>query len=61
MLDPFFPQDINNEEQYDDYSVTVLKQFDLSHCIERSVKVTMHGSDATLDIAIVQVKSWPKK
>lgn len=61
MLDPFFPQSINIEVHYDDFSVTVLKQFDLSHCIERSLKVTMHGSDAILDISIIQVKAWPKK
>lgn len=61
MLDPFFPTELNKEQHFDDYSVTVSKQFDLSHCIERSVRVTMHGSDALLDITIVQIKAWPKK
>lgn len=61
MLDPFFPTELNKEQNYDDYSVTASKQFDLSHCIERSVRVTMHGSDALLDITIVKIKAWPKK
>lgn len=61
MLDPFFPQAINAEETYDDFAVTVVKQFDLSHCIERNVKVTMHGSDIILDVSILQTKAWPKK
>lgn len=61
MLDPFFPKAINTEETYDDFSVTVVKQFDLSHCIERNVKVTMHGSDIILDVSILQNKAWPKK
>lgn len=61
MLDPFFPQAINAEETYDDFAVTVVKQFDLSHCIERNVKVTMHGSDIILDVTILQIKAWPKK
>lgn len=30
MLDPFFPQTIDTEDTYDDFSVTVVKQFDLS-------------------------------
>lgn len=61
MLDPFFPNELNKEMHYDDFSVTISKQFDLSHCIERTAKITMHGSDAILDITIVQVKCWPKK
>lgn len=61
MLDPFFPQTMNAEETYDDFAVTVVKQFDLSHCIERNVKVTMHGSDIILDVTILQNKAWPKK
>ncbi|XP_037046080.1 tyrosine-protein phosphatase non-receptor type 23 isoform X2 [Bradysia coprophila] len=60
MLDPFFPQTNDAEDTYDDFSVTVVKQFDLSHCIERNVKVTMHGSDIILDVTILQNKSWPK-
>ncbi len=61
MLDPFFPQTINTEDTYDDFAVTVVKQFDLSHCIERNVKVTMHGSDIILDVTILQNKAWSKK
>lgn len=61
MLDPFFPQELNKETNYGDFFVTVQKQFDLSHCTERSVKVAMHGVDATLHISIVQIKIWQKK
>lgn len=61
MLDPFFPQELGKETSYGDFSVTTQKQFDLSHCIERIVKVTMLGADAILYLSIVQIKSWPKK
>lgn len=61
MLDPFFPQELNKETNYGDFSVTVLQQFDLSHCTERSVIVSMHGADTTLNIAIVQIKVWQKR
>lgn len=61
MLDPFFPQELNTEVNYGDISATVQRVFDLSHCVERSVRVTMHGSDVILNISILQIKAWPKK
>lgn len=45
---------------FGDYSVTLLQQFDLSHCIERSVKLQHHGSDAIQNLSIIQIKSWIK-
>lgn len=45
---------------FGDYSVTLLQQFDLSHCTERSVKLTRHGSDAILYLSILQIKAWNK-
>lgn len=60
MLDPFWPQEINGESMFGDFSVTLLQQFDLSHSIERSLKVVLHGSDAILNLTIVQIKLWAK-
>lgn len=56
MLDPFFPQTLNRTEHYDDCAVTLLGQFERSHCIERTVSV-----DGSRQLTIVQTKSWPKK
>lgn len=60
MLDPFWPQELNKECIYGDYSITLLQQFDLSHCVERSVKLQMHGSDAIANVSILQTKTWTK-
>lgn len=40
--------------------VTMVRQFDLSHSIERSFTVDIHGSETKLETTIVQVKEWPK-
>uniref|UniRef100_W4VRD8 Putative tyrosine-protein phosphatase non-receptor type 23 n=1 Tax=Corethrella appendiculata TaxID=1370023 RepID=W4VRD8_9DIPT len=60
ILDPFWPTEVNKETSYGDISVTLLKQFDLTHCIERSLKVTMHGSDFVLNLSLLQIKAWAK-
>lgn len=60
LLDPFFPQQPNQKASYDDFTVTMVRQFDLSHSIERSFAVEMHNSETKLETTIVQVKEWPK-
>lgn len=45
---------------FGDYFVTIIQQFDLSHCIERCVKLSHHGSDAILNMSILQIKTWNK-
>lgn len=61
LLDPFWPQSINEEKSYGEISVTLLKQFELSHCFEKTFKVTRHGSDMNVNISLLQVKTWKKK
>ncbi|XP_053685329.1 tyrosine-protein phosphatase non-receptor type 23 [Sabethes cyaneus] len=60
ILDTFWPCDINQELTYGDVSVSLVKQFDLTHCIERALRVTMLGSDVILTVTLIQVKLWPK-
>ncbi|XP_055533738.1 tyrosine-protein phosphatase non-receptor type 23 isoform X2 [Wyeomyia smithii] len=60
ILDTFWPCDINQELSYGDVSVSLVKQFDLTHCIERALRVTMLGSDVILSLTLLQVKLWPK-
>lgn len=60
LLDPYFPLHTNQSASYDDYTVTLLRQFDLSHCIERSFSVELHGVHTRLETTLVQVKEWPK-
>nr|XP_029721704.1 tyrosine-protein phosphatase non-receptor type 23-like [Aedes albopictus] len=61
ILDTFWPTEINQELSYGDFSVTLVKQFDLTHCIERSLRVTMHGSDVIHSVTLLQNKLWPKQ
>ncbi|XP_055597437.1 uncharacterized protein LOC129747312 [Uranotaenia lowii] len=60
ILDTFWPTEINQELSYGDVSVQLIKQFDLSHCIERALRVTMLGSDVIRNVTLVQNKLWPK-
>nr|XP_029731324.1 LOW QUALITY PROTEIN: tyrosine-protein phosphatase non-receptor type 23 [Aedes albopictus] len=61
ILDTFWPTEINQELIYGDFSVTLVKQFDLTHCIERSLRVIMHGSDVIHSVTLLQNKLWPKQ
>lgn len=61
ILDTFWPTEINQELSYGDFSVSLIKQFDLTHCIERSLRVTMLGSDVILNVSLLQNKLWPKQ
>lgn len=61
LLDPFWPQHINDEKSYGEVTVTLLKQFELSHCYEKQLKVTKHGSDTIMDVSLIQIKNWKKK
>lgn len=60
LLDPFFPLQPNQTISYDDFTISMVRQFDLSHSIERSFTVEMHGTETKLETTIVQVKEWPK-
>lgn len=61
LLDPFWPQSIDEEKSYGDVSVVLEKQFELSHCFERMLKVTKVGSDDVMKISLLQIKSWKAK
>lgn len=37
-----------------------MKQFDLTHCTERTLRISMLGSDYSLTVALLQPKLWPK-
>lgn len=60
ILDTFWPKELNKEMNFDDFSVTLVKQFDLSHCTELNLKLTMNGADAILDLSLIQIKAWTK-
>lgn len=61
LLDPFWPQNVNEEKSYGEISVVMLQQFELSHCVENQLKVTRHGSETTMRISLLQIKNWKKK
>uniref|UniRef100_A0A1B0CJL9 Tyrosine-protein phosphatase non-receptor type 23 n=1 Tax=Lutzomyia longipalpis TaxID=7200 RepID=A0A1B0CJL9_LUTLO len=61
ILDTFWPTQLNAEVTHGDFSVTLMRQFDLSHCTELSLKVTMLGSDAIHYCSLLQMKApWGK-
>jgi tyrosine-protein phosphatase non-receptor type 23 len=60
-LDPFWPQNINEEKTYGEISVVLLKQFEFSHSHENVLKVTKHGSEVVMNVSLLQVKEWKKK
>ncbi|XP_059609021.1 tyrosine-protein phosphatase non-receptor type 23 isoform X2 [Phlebotomus argentipes] len=61
MLDTFWPTQVNAEVTHGDFSVTLQRQFDLSHCLELSLRVTMLGSDAIHYLSLLQMKMpWGK-
>lgn len=61
ILDTFWPTEIKQELTYGDVSVSLIKQFDLTHCIERMLRVTMLGSDVILNVSLLQNKLWLKQ
>ncbi|XP_050079979.1 tyrosine-protein phosphatase non-receptor type 23 [Anopheles maculipalpis] len=60
LLDPFWPTELGKELSYGDVSVNLMKQFDLTHCTERTLRISMLGSDYSLTVALLQPKLWPK-
>lgn len=58
MMHPFWPTKLNEEMHFDDFSITLLKQFDLTNCFEYSLKLTMLGSDVVLELSALQLKTW---
>ncbi|KAM7357690.1 tyrosine-protein phosphatase non-receptor type protein myopic isoform 2-T2 [Cochliomyia hominivorax] len=60
MLDPFWPQSIDKESSFDDFTVKCIKIIQLSHCIEYQLKLSMLGADAIIELSILQIKTWTK-
>jgi tyrosine-protein phosphatase non-receptor type 23 len=60
-LDPFWPQNVNEEKSFGEISVTLQKQFELSHCFEKQLKLTRHGSDTVANVSLLQIKAWKKR
>ncbi|XP_054736176.1 tyrosine-protein phosphatase non-receptor type 23 [Anastrepha obliqua] len=60
MLDPYWPQECNVENHYDDFTVKCVKINTLSHCVEYNLKLSMHGADAIIDLSVLQIKAWTK-
>ncbi|XP_058118918.1 tyrosine-protein phosphatase non-receptor type 23 [Anopheles ziemanni] len=60
LLDPFWPTETGKELSYGDVSVMLEKQFDLTHCTERTLRISMLGSDYSQSVALLQPKLWPK-
>ncbi|XP_055382713.1 tyrosine-protein phosphatase non-receptor type 23 isoform X2 [Condylostylus longicornis] len=60
ILDTYWPQNNDKELHFDDFSIEFVKQYDLSHCIEYNLKLTMNGVDAILNLSLLQIKSWSK-
>lgn len=58
MIHPFWPTKVSEEMHFDDFSVVLLKQFDLTNCIEYSLKLTMLGSDVMHELSALQLKTW---
>uniref|UniRef100_A0A1I8MVM7 Tyrosine-protein phosphatase non-receptor type 23 n=1 Tax=Musca domestica TaxID=7370 RepID=A0A1I8MVM7_MUSDO len=60
MLDPFWPQTLDKESHFDDYTVKCVKIIQLSHCVEYQLNLSMLGSDVIIQLAILQIKQWTK-
>ena len=60
-MDTFWPQELNKEMHFDEFSVTLMKQYDLSHCIELNLKLTKTGTDTILYLSFLQLKAWTKR
>lgn len=60
ILDKFWPTELNKEQTFDDFSITLMKTNDLSSCIEYNLKMTLAGADGTLYLSLLQLKSWNK-
>ncbi|XP_052902553.1 tyrosine-protein phosphatase non-receptor type 23 [Anopheles moucheti] len=60
LLDPFWPTELGQELSYGDVSVNLMKHFDLTHCTERTLRISMLGSDYSLTVALLQPKLWSK-
>uniref|UniRef100_A0A1B0AJE8 Tyrosine-protein phosphatase non-receptor type 23 n=1 Tax=Glossina pallidipes TaxID=7398 RepID=A0A1B0AJE8_GLOPL len=60
ILDPFWPQTLEEESHFDDFSVKCVKIVSLTHCQEYQLKLSMISSDAIVELAILQIKTWTK-
>lgn len=58
---PLFPKQLNTEQTFGEYTVTVLSEMQRSCTIERSVRVTASEMNSTRTITILQPKQWPMK
>uniref|UniRef100_A0A1A9WRA8 Tyrosine-protein phosphatase non-receptor type 23 n=1 Tax=Glossina brevipalpis TaxID=37001 RepID=A0A1A9WRA8_9MUSC len=60
MLDPFWPQTLEKETHFDDFSAKCVKIISLTHCQEYQLKLSMLNSDAIIELAVLQIKTWTK-
>uniref|UniRef100_A0A1I8PGA0 Tyrosine-protein phosphatase non-receptor type 23 n=1 Tax=Stomoxys calcitrans TaxID=35570 RepID=A0A1I8PGA0_STOCA len=60
MLDPFWPQTVDKETHFDDFTVKCVKIIQLSSCVEYQLNLSMLGSDVIIELAILQIKTWTK-
>ncbi|CAD7006351.1 unnamed protein product [Ceratitis capitata] len=60
MLDPYWPQECDVENHYDDFTVKCVKVNTLSHCMEYNLKLSMHGADPIIALSVLQIKAWTK-
>ncbi|XP_050334866.1 tyrosine-protein phosphatase non-receptor type 23 [Bactrocera neohumeralis] len=60
MLDPYWPQECEVDNHYDDFTVKCVKVTTLSHCVEYNLKLSMHGADAIISLSVLQIKAWTK-
>lgn len=61
LLDPFWPQNVNEERTFGEITVSLVKQFELSHCHEKQLKLTRHACDTVVQVSLLQIKNWKKK
>lgn len=60
ILDPFWPQILQSEMHFDDFSLKLVKINNLSHTNEFALKLSMNGADAIIDLSLLQIKAWTK-
>lgn len=56
-----FPKQLNIDQTFGDYTITILSEKQRLHMIERSVRVTSSEVNSTRTITILQAKQWQNK
>lgn len=57
----FFPKQLNVEQIFGEFTVTVINERNLSHVIERKIKVVSGEANEIREIFVLQAKGWPAK